>query len=157
MIIGSLYLLQLHQCLCFWKAILYQTEANVFPLLGHVHVTTVTLFELGILLTVVGVIVTVMLSISGVDHEFNITPCDRILVFIGTYMILSINLIRIVIGISIYTHAGNLIIMSMGKYGPHMSEPLIQGHAQSFVDPLLQAIVLTAIVIGFGMTAFYWC
>ena len=35
------------------------------PLLGHVHVTTVTLFELGILLTVVGVIVTVMLSISG--------------------------------------------------------------------------------------------
>ena len=35
------------------------------------------------------------------------------LVFIGTYMILSINLIRIVIGISIYTHAGNLIIMSM--------------------------------------------
>ncbi len=39
------------------------------------------------------------------------------LVFIGTYMILSINLIRIVIGISIYTHAGNLIIMSMGTYG----------------------------------------
>ena len=55
------------------------------------------------------------------------------LVFIGTYMILSINLIRIVIGISIYTH-GNLIIMSMGKYGPHI-EPLIQGHAQNFVDP----------------------
>ena len=34
-------------------------------LLGHVHVTTVTLFELGVLLAVVGVIVTVMLSISG--------------------------------------------------------------------------------------------
>lgn len=76
------------------------------------------------------------------------------LVFIGTYMILSVNLIRIVIGISIYTHAGNLIIMSMGKYGTNMSEPLIQGHHANFVDPLLQAIVLTAIVIGFGMTAF---
>ena len=76
------------------------------------------------------------------------------LVFIGTYMILSINLIRIVIGISIYTHAGNLIIMSMGKYGSHVSEPLIQNHHTHFVDPLLQAIVLTAIVIGFGMTAF---
>ncbi|ATN03468.1 Na+/H+ antiporter Mnh2 subunit C [Staphylococcus capitis] len=76
------------------------------------------------------------------------------LVFIGTYMILSINLIRIVIGISIYTHAGNLIIMSMGKYGPQMSEPLIQNNHSNFVDPLLQAIVLTAIVIGFGMTAF---
>ena len=78
------------------------------------------------------------------------------LVFIGTYMILSINLIRIVIGISIYTHAGNLIIMSM-KYGSHVSEPLIQNHHTHFVDPLLQAIVLTAIVIGFGMTAFYSC
>ena len=76
------------------------------------------------------------------------------LVFIGTYMILSVNLIRIVIGVSIYTHAGNLFIMSMGKYGPHMSEPLIQGHTNHFVDPLLHAIVLTAIVIGFGMTAF---
>ncbi|MEJ7247861.1 Na+/H+ antiporter Mnh2 subunit C, partial [Staphylococcus epidermidis] len=43
------------------------------------------------------------------------------LVFIGTYMILSVNLIRIVIGISIYTHAGNLIIMSMGHYGGHMT------------------------------------
>ena len=50
----------------FGKPFLYQTEANVaFPLLGHVHITTVTLFELGVLLTVVGVIVTVMLSISG--------------------------------------------------------------------------------------------
>ena len=42
------------------------------------------------------------------------------LIFIGTYMILSVNLIRIVIGISIYTHAGNLIIMSMSiwqEYG----------------------------------------
>lgn len=75
------------------------------------------------------------------------------LVFIGTYMILSINLIRIVIGISIYTHAGNLIIMSMGN-GSNKSEPLITGGNQLFVDPLLQAIVLTAIVIGFGMTAF---
>ena len=76
------------------------------------------------------------------------------LVFIGTYMILSINLIRIVIGISIYTHAGNLIIMSMGYYSKHVTEPLIRGSNTNYVDPLLQALVLTAIVIGFGMTAF---
>ena len=36
-----------------------------FPLLGELHVTTITLFELGILLTVVGVIVTIMLALSG--------------------------------------------------------------------------------------------
>ena len=76
------------------------------------------------------------------------------LIFIGTYMILSVNLIRIVIGISIYTHAGNLIIMSMGKYSKDMVEPLIGEGSKQFVDPLLQAIVLTAIVIGFAMTAF---
>ncbi|PTF39573.1 Na+/H+ antiporter Mnh2 subunit C [Staphylococcus chromogenes] len=76
------------------------------------------------------------------------------LVFIATYMILSKNLIRIVIGIAIYTHAGNLIIMSMGDYTSDKTEPLIVTGHENFVDPLLQAIVLTAIVIGFAITAF---
>ena len=40
----------------FGKSFLYQSEAYIhFPLLGELHVTTITLFELGILLTVVGV------------------------------------------------------------------------------------------------------
>ena len=73
------------------------------------------------------------------------------LVFLAT---LSLNLIRIIVGISIYTHAGNLIIMSMGHYSDHVTEPLIRGSNTNYVDPLLQALVLTAIVIGFGMTAF---
>ncbi|UDI78977.1 Na+/H+ antiporter Mnh2 subunit B [Staphylococcus taiwanensis] len=50
----------------FGKSFLYQSEAHLhLPLMGELHVTTVTLFELGVLLTVVGVIVTVMLSLSG--------------------------------------------------------------------------------------------
>ena len=67
MIIGSLISLATAIVpIFFGKPFLYQTEANIaLPLLGHVHVTTVTLFELGVLLAVVGVIVTVMLSISG--------------------------------------------------------------------------------------------
>ena len=69
------------------------------------------------------------------------------LVFLATYMILSLNLIRIIVGISIYTHAGNLIIMSMGHYSDHVTEPLIRGSNTNYVDPLLQALVLTAIVI----------
>ena len=48
----------------------------------------------------------------------------------------------------------NLIIMSMGHYSDHVTEPLIRGSNTNYVDPLLQALVLTAIVIGFGMTAF---
>src|SRR5699024_7041229 len=76
------------------------------------------------------------------------------LIFIGTYMILSVNLIRIVIGISIYTHAGHLMVMRMRGYGKNKVEPLIGEGRRFFVDPLLLAIVLTAIVIGFAMTAF---
>lgn len=50
----------------FGKPFLYQTDAHIhFPILGEVHVTTVTLFEAGIVLAVVGLVVTVMLSISG--------------------------------------------------------------------------------------------
>ena len=50
----------------FGKPFLYQSEAHLhLPIFDELHLTTVTLFELGILLTVVGVIVTVMLSISG--------------------------------------------------------------------------------------------
>ena len=44
--------------------------------------------------------------------------------------------------------------MSMGHYSNKMTEPLIHGSNTNYVDPLLQAIVLTAIVIGFAMTAF---
>ena len=77
------------------------------------HITTVTIFELGIVLSVVGVIVTIMLALSGVNHESYLLLIIGFLVFLATYMILSLNLIRIIVGISIYTHAGNLIIMSM--------------------------------------------
>lgn len=50
----------------FGKPFLYQSEVHLhLPIFDELHLTTVTLFELGILLTVVGVIVTVMLSISG--------------------------------------------------------------------------------------------
>ena len=50
----------------FGKPFLYKTSiAAHVPLLGELHLTTVTLFEAGVLLTVVGVVVTVMLSMSG--------------------------------------------------------------------------------------------
>ncbi|MCE5090637.1 monovalent cation/H+ antiporter subunit B [Staphylococcus devriesei] len=67
MIIGAMIsLLTAIVPIFFGKAFLYQTDAHLhLPLLGDIHVTTVTLFELGVLLTVVGVIVTIMLALSG--------------------------------------------------------------------------------------------
>lgn len=67
MVIGSLISLATAIIpMFFGKPFLFQSDFNIaVPILGHVHVTTVTLFELGILLSVVGVIVTVMLALSG--------------------------------------------------------------------------------------------
>ncbi len=50
----------------FGKNILYQEDWNVtFPYFGEVHLSTITLFEAGIVLVVVGVVVTTILSLSG--------------------------------------------------------------------------------------------
>ena len=66
MIVGAIISLTAIVPVFFGKSFLYQSEAYIhFPLLGELHVTTITLFELGILLTVVGVIVTIMLALSG--------------------------------------------------------------------------------------------
>ena len=89
-----------------------------------------------------------------VNHEFNIITCDRIFSIYrdvhDTITQLNSNCYRY---FDLYA-CGNLIIMSMGHYSNKMTEPLIHGSNTNYVDPLLQAIVLTAIVIGFAMTAF---
>ncbi len=73
----------------------------------------------------------------------------------GTYLILQRHLLRVVVGLSLYSHAANLALMVSGglKRGnpPLLIPPPPDG---AYVDPLPQALVLTAIVISFGMTAF---
>lgn len=70
---------------------------------------------------------------------------------IGVYLTLSKSLLRIILGISIIAHGTNLLIITMGGLktgGP----PLID--AITYTDPLPQALILTAIVINFAITAF---
>lgn len=43
----------------------HEDSYMTLPMLGEIHLSSVTLFELGILLTVVGAVVTIMLAISG--------------------------------------------------------------------------------------------
>jgi multicomponent Na+:H+ antiporter subunit C len=75
-----------------------------------------------------------------------------ILVTIGVYLILSRQLLRIVLGTSIVSHAVNLLIITSGglKTG---SPPLLGEEATKYTDPLPQALILTAIVINFAVTA----
>jgi multicomponent Na+:H+ antiporter subunit C len=70
---------------------------------------------------------------------------------IGTYLVLQRKLSRIIIGLGLLTHGGNLLLLTSGRRG----NPPIFGSADpasSFSDPLPQALALTAIVITFAVT-----
>ncbi|MET0728358.1 MAG: NADH-quinone oxidoreductase subunit K [Acidimicrobiales bacterium] len=70
---------------------------------------------------------------------------------IGTYLVLQHTLSRILIGLALLSHAGNVLLMGSGSQG---SPPLIgAGEPDGFADPLAQAFALTAIVISFGVSA----
>ncbi|WP_335870349.1 Na(+)/H(+) antiporter subunit C [Bacillus sp. 2205SS5-2] len=77
-----------------------------------------------------------------------------ILFMSATYLILSKSLLRIIIGTGLLSHGAHLLILTMGglKEG---AAPLLGEHAPSYVDPLPQALILTAIVISFGVTSFF--
>lgn len=72
----------------------------------------------------------------------------------GTYLILRRDLVRVVWGVTIISQSANVYLVTMG--GLSGTVPVV-GHGASaagVTDPLVQALVLTAIVIGFGTTAF---
>jgi len=70
---------------------------------------------------------------------------------IGTYLVLQRKLSRVIIGLALLSHGGNVLLMSSGNGG---LAPIIGGgDAAEFSDPLPQALALTAIVISFGVTA----
>lgn len=71
----------------------------------------------------------------------------------GTFLLLQRTLTRIILGLSLYGHAVNvLLLLSGGRAG---APPLVTGEAEQVVaDPLPQAMALTAIVITFGIVAF---
>jgi len=76
-----------------------------------------------------------------------------ILFAIGTYLILSRVLLRIILGTCLHTHATLLYLITMGRLKRGASPILVNG-VTAYVDPIPQALILTAIVIGFGVTAF---
>lgn len=78
-----------------------------------------------------------------------------VLVTVGTYLMLSKSILRLILGSSVLSHAVHLLLMTLGglKTG---GAPLIGSHQEGqFTDALPQALILTAIVIGFAVTAFF--
>lgn len=77
----------------------------------------------------------------------------------GTYLLLQSTPIRLILGLALLSHGVNLLLFSSGSF-TRGQPPIIldkatfTGDSSSFVDPLPQALILTAIVISFGVTAF---
>ena len=75
----------------------------------------------------------------------------------GIYMMLRRSLVRLLFGLVLISHAVNLLIFTAGGL-VRANEPLVPPGATApppgYADPIPQALVLTAIVIGFGLLAF---
>jgi len=71
----------------------------------------------------------------------------------GIFLTLKARTYPVVLGLTMLAYAVNLFLFAMGRLHLNMA-PIIQKDITHYADPLPQALVLTAIVISFGMTAF---
>lgn len=76
-----------------------------------------------------------------------------IMVASGIYLVLRRNTFSVMLGMSLIGYATNVFLFASGRLTLD-SAPLIGRAVDRYPDPLPQALVLTAIVIGFGMIAF---
>lgn len=73
------------------------------------------------------------------------------------YMILRRSIVKLIIGLALLGHAANLLIFSAGglsRGSPALVLPGATAPPEPYADPLPQALILTAIVISFGVIAF---
>ncbi len=74
-----------------------------------------------------------------------------VLTFTGVYLLLRQRTFPVILGLTFLSYAVNLFLFAAGRLVVNAA-PII-GRSQTYADPLPQALVLTAIVISFGMTA----
>ncbi|HLR11618.1 MAG TPA: Na(+)/H(+) antiporter subunit C [Sporosarcina sp.] len=85
--------------------------------------------------------------------EFMMAIVIGILFMAAVYLILSRSLLRVILGTGLLSHGAHLLILTMGGFEGDAPPVLAEG-VTNYVDPLPQALILTAIVISFGVTAF---
>ena len=73
------------------------------------------------------------------------------------YLMLRRNIVKLIIGLALLSHGANLLLFTAGGLF-RASAPLVPEGEHALVmpaaDPVPQALILTAIVISFGVTAF---
>lgn len=88
--------------------------------------------------------------------EFALASGIGVLVAAGVYLLLRARTFDVILGLTLMSYATNLLIFSAGRLVPGKPPVLREGVAATLanhVDPIPQALVLTAIVISFAMTA----
>jgi len=75
-----------------------------------------------------------------------------VLIGTGVYLMLRARTFPVVVGLTLVSYGVNLFLFSTGRLTTG-GQPIL-GSSSNYADPLPQALVLTAIVIGFAMTAF---
>ncbi|MEM7520781.1 MAG: Na+/H+ antiporter subunit C [Pseudomonadota bacterium] len=83
--------------------------------------------------------------------EFLVASAIGMLSAGGIYLLLRLRTFPVILGISLLTYAVNVFLFASGRLS--VGAPPILTDATRYADPLPQALVLTAIVISFGMTA----
>jgi len=71
---------------------------------------------------------------------------------LGVFLVLRGYTFAVVLGLTLLSYAVNLFLFASGRLV--INGAAILGESEVYADPLPQALVLTAIVIGFAMTAF---
>jgi len=72
----------------------------------------------------------------------------------ATYLILQRSFVKILFGFVILSNAANLLVLSMSGPPDGRVAPIVLDATAPMVDPLPQALILTAIVIGFGVISY---
>ncbi len=85
--------------------------------------------------------------------EFIVASAVGVLTAGGVYLMLRLRTFPVILGIALLSYAVNVFLFASGRLAIDQSPILSPYGEASYTDPLPQALVLTAIVISFGMTA----
>lgn len=83
--------------------------------------------------------------------ELMVASAIGLLTAAGVYLMLRRRSFPVVVGLTFLSYGVNLFLFAMGRLA--IDQPPVLSDATAYTDPLPQALVLTAIVISFGMTA----
>ena len=84
--------------------------------------------------------------------EILIASAAGVMVGAGIYLVLRARTFSVILGLGLLGYAANFFLFASGRLRTGLAP--VSSEGASYPDPLPQALVLTAIVIGFGMMAF---